>query len=372
MRRIIFIVLLVFVVSALSAAGIRAVLPYEMVGSKMVVEVELNGVKKKAIFDTGAAKNTITEKLMSELGLAVTSTQKITDVNNNQSDYKKTVIESLQIPSSGVNFKGFDALVIDSNIFECFGVEVLLGSEMFSQTIVEIDHRAKTITITSAEEEPKISLRTARPFAVSGFMPIVVVEAEAASVTTLFDTGYGGFFLLKNEDYATNCGVFKSVAKSITEGSFGLGGKAASEVSDRVLFDRMSVSMGKFRGATVETSASPYSLVGMKLLDHGKVTIDYARHRFYFEPYEKEVIMPAPLNHFGMTVKEGKMVICDVWSSDRNGLKNGDIVTHINGKEVGQLDFCKSVTVGIEELKVKQKTSLTINGKKKIVYYNKK
>lgn len=353
----------------------KAILPYEIIGGKMIVEIELNGVPKRAIFDTGAAKNTITEKVMNELGLAITSTQSVTDVNNNVSQYNKLIISELGLPNSPINFKGYDALVIQGNPFECLGVDVLIGSEIFARTILEIDNKTKTITVTSAEKQPACSLRASRQFIKSGYMPIVTVELDNVSIPTLFDTGFGGFFLLRNEDYNVNANTLNAISQSISEGSIGLGGKAADEQSHRVLVNKINFCVAKFNSVIVETSSSPFSLIGTKSLDYGKVTIDYSRQRFYFEPYEKEVIMPQPLNDYSMAVKDGKLNISTVWSSNKDGIENGDIVTHINGKPVPVMDFCESTTVGIKELKVKKQSVLTVmtkNGEKKIKYVNKK
>ncbi len=61
-----------------------------------------------------------------------------------------------------------------------------------------------------------------------------------------------------------------------------------SELSYRVEFPLLSVGPTKFKQVTAETSTPPYTLLGVKLLGYGKVTIDYPRRRWYFEAYEQE------------------------------------------------------------------------------------
>lgn len=372
MRKFLCVSILLLLCTTLFAQQYKAVWPYEMISGKMIVEVEVGGVKKKAMFDTGASKNTITEELMNELGLKITSTQVVTDVNNKKAEYKKTVLDKLSIPNSKMTFSDFEALVVPSSFaFKCYGDEILIGSEMFANAILTIDDKAKTITITSAEIAPKISLRNSSEFVKSGYMPIISTLLDGASLVTLFDTGYSGFFSLKNKDYIANIGNFRKIAESISEGSVGLAGKAESAVSHRVEIKKMALGASKFIGAVVETSVKPFSLIGTKILQYGVVTIDYSRKRVYFEPYEKETIVENPTNTFSFTVKDEKLVISSVWSNDKNGIKNGDVVTHINGKRTPKMDFCISITVGVEELKEKEKTTLTINGKKKISYITK-
>lgn len=72
---------------------------------------------------------------------------------------------------------------------------------MLVNMIVEIDGKAKTISLASADTAPSISLRKMIPFKKAG-MPIIALQAGAGnSVNCLFDTGYSGFFSLKNTDF---------------------------------------------------------------------------------------------------------------------------------------------------------------------------
>lgn len=375
MRRIIIASLLIIISFTSFSQARKAVIPYEMVGGKMVIEIEVNGVRKKAVFDTGASKNSITEELMKELRLSVTSTQSVTDVNNNKSNYSISTIAELHLIDGDIRFKGYEALIMKTNPLECFGIDLLIGSEMFAKTIVTIDGKTKTITVTSSEIEPKLPLRNSAAFTKDDYMPLVRVDLDHVSVETLFDTGFGGFFHLRKEDYHKNNSSFNTIAESLSEGSIGLQGKSAGAISNRVLVNRLNFNGAKFFEVVVETRSAPYSLLGVRLLDYGKVTIDYARKRIYFEAYEKEVLFPKPLNDFSLMVENGNLLITKVWSSDMNGIKNGNIVTHINGKPVSGLDFCKSIIVGIPELEVKKRSILTVKtdeGVKKIKYSSKK
>lgn len=375
MKRVFFIVILAVLPLFSFAQALRTVIPYEMVAGKMMIEIEVNGVRKKAVFDTGASKNSITEELMKELGLSVTSTRSVTDVNNSKSDYSTSIIAEMHLIGGDIRFKGYEAVIMKTNPLECFGTDLLIGSEMFAKTIVTIDGKVKTITVTSSEIQPKLSLRNSSVFTKDDYMPLVEVNLDHVSVETLFDTGFGGFFHLRKEDYHKNNSSFHPIAESISEGSIGLQGKTTASISNRILVARLNLNGAKFSEVVVETRTSPYSLLGTKLLDYGKVIIDYSRKQFYFEPYEKEILFQKPLNDYSMMVSDGKLVITNVWSSDTNGIKNGDFVTHINGKAVAELDFCESIISGIPELNTKKRSILTVkteDGIKKINYRSKK
>lgn len=323
---------------SLSAQQLSGTFPYELVGGKMVVTVEVNGSPRRVIFDTGAFNCSFSREVARELGLQDTLRQVVTDVNNNRSEYRMAVLDRLAFPGTPLVFRGFRALVTDTNPFECFGADGLIGSELLSRAILVIDGETRTVTITSAEQPPRASLRVSRGFMKAGVMPVIETTWNGEVVPALFDTGYGGFLLIRNEDYGEHAASLRVVA---------------------------------------ETSSAPYSLVGMKLLDFGKVTIDYPRQRFYFEPRERENELEAPLNDFGLKVDEGgDLVVTSVWNTETSGIKAGDRVLKINGNPVKKYDFCESITTGIPELQRKAKNVLeveTADGIKNVIYrYNKK
>lgn len=356
---------------------LKMTFPYELVGDKMVVKVQVNGVEKRFIFDTGAKLCMVSQALLAEAGLQDTLVQRVVDANNREMESRMAVLDHVLFVGTQTGFQGFRALVMDKNVFECFGADGLIGSELLSQTIMTIDGQAKTVTLTSAEQAPRLSLRESRPFAQSGVMPIIETTWGRTGIPVLFDTGFGGFLKMRPEDFQACTPALEVLAEGIQEGSFSVSGKAANTASKRVKVDPFKVCMGTFHNLIVETAPAPHSLLGMKLLEYGKVTIDYPRQRFYYEPYERETELENPLNDYSLKVTEsGELVVSTVWSTETSGIQSGDRVLKINGKPVGKYDFCESITVGLPALKEKAKNMLeveTSTGVKKVIYrYNKK
>ena len=160
-------------------------------------------------------------------------------------------------------------------------------------------------------------------------------------------------------------------SKGVGGGSIGVGGMTESKVAYRVELPLLSVGATKFKNVTAETSTPPYTLLGVKLLEYGKVTIDYSRKRWYFEPYEQEFDMASKHYNVNLQVKDGDLVVATVWTAMKGVVEPGDKVLKINGKPTGKYDFCESIIMGIPELKAKKKTKLTIltkEGEKVIVY----
>mgnify|MGYP002561741525 FL=1 len=351
----------------------KTVLPYRMVGGKMIVDLVMNGTSRSFIFDTGG-RTALTGEICEELGLTVVDSLVVTDVNSKKAAYPLVSIESLMTPDQKINFKHVSAMKLAKpSPFECFHTDGLIGSDLLVRTIVEIDGKNKTITITSAENPSTVSLRKMLPFTKSG-MPIILLQAGAGNnITALFDTGCPSFFSLKVSDYETlkTTGAFQVLSEGYGEGSIGVAGMAEADISHRVCLPVLSVGGTKFQNVTSETSTPPFTLLGVRLLDYGKVTLDYPRARFYFEANEAVNDLSSKHYNVALRVKDGELIISTVWSAMKGVVEVGDKVTRINGKPVRMYDFCESIVNGIPELKGKKKTRLTVQtkqGEKVIVY----
>ena len=98
----------------------KTVLPYRMVGRKMIVEMSINGSSRSFIFDTGG-RTALTSEICEELGLEVADSLQVTDVNSNQAFYPLVTIQSLLTPDQKINFTNVPALKLSSpSPFECF------------------------------------------------------------------------------------------------------------------------------------------------------------------------------------------------------------------------------------------------------------
>ena len=371
--KVITILLFCVMTFQVGAQKYKTVLPYRMVGGKMIVDLVMNGTSRSFIFDTGG-RTALTGEICEELGLTVVDSLVVTDVNSKKAAYPLVSIESLMTPDQKINFKHVSAMKLAKpSPFECFHTDGLIGSDLLVRTIVEIDGKNKTITITSAENPSTVSLRKMLPFTKSG-MPIILLQAGAGNnITALFDTGCPSFFSLKVSDYETlkTTGAFQVLSEGYGEGSIGVAGMAEADISHRGCLPVLSVGGTKFQNVTSETSTPPFTLLGVKLLDYGKVTLDYPRARFYFEANEAVNDLSSKHYNVALRVKDGELIISTVWSAMKGVVEVGDKVTRINGKPVRMYDFCESIVNGIPELKGKKKTRLTVQtkqGEKVIVY----
>ena len=356
---------------SLFAQQYKATIPYQMVGGKMVIEMKVNGTARPFIFDTGG-RTALTTKACQVLQIVATDSMKVTDVNNVESYYKTARIENLTTPDNIINFKNAPSLVIDEvKGWECFGVDGIIGSDLFASTIVSIDSQTKNIIVTSAEKPSTVSLRKMLNFTKDGGMPIINIQiAPVSNITVLFDTGSPSLLSLIESDFEKIKpeASMEVVSEGYGEGSIGVSGQANKASSYRVRIPLLSVGATKFRNVTTSTNNHPYTLLGVKLL---QVTIDYPRGRFYFEAFQPDNEINNQGNNFDLTVKDGDLYVSTVWSSTKGKIAVGDKVIKINGKPAKKYDFCESILNGIPELKEKKKTKLTIktaSGVKDIIY----
>lgn len=338
----------------------------------MVIEMRINGSPQRLIFDTGG-KTLISNELLEELNLSVLDSLQVVDSNSNKTYYRRTILETITTMGNEIGFTGFPAVLPNGeNPFKCFGVSGLIGNDLLAGVILTIDHKTKTITIETAETAPKVSPRFIHRFVKNGCVPLIGVNIDDKEYVMLFDTGCGGFLNLKSADF--NDSSLNVVDQTSSEGSFGLSGKSDRKDSKRILFNTMVFGSAKFKNLIAETATPPHTLIGTKILEYGRVTIDFPRGVLYFESYEKEIDMKKPMRDILLKVDNGKLVVSTVWNKYKGVFEPGDVVTHINGKKIKEsFDFCESITTGIAALKKSDINTLTIQtkqGPKKIEYPN--
>lgn len=374
-KKLILVIVLSFVILETWAQQGKAVIPYRLLGGKMIVEMFVNGTSRNFIFDTGG-QTSLSPELCEEMGLTPFQSIQVKDANSKDVTYPLVLLESLATPDRGINFAKVPVLEIGHFSFDCFGIVGLIGSDLFVNMIVEIDGKNKLITITTAEKQAKASLRKSQSFAEPGVMPLIGLKVGAGNrIKVLFDTGSGGFLGLKTDDYEKllSAGVLGDVVDGYGEGGLGVGGIAAQSVVHRVGLPEVSLGKTRFTNIATVTSKAPYTLLGAKLLEYGKVTIDYSRQLFYFEANEEVNSLFREYPDFDIRVKDGDLIVSVVWEKMKDVLEVGDKVLKINGKRARKYDFCESITKGIPELKVDGPIKMTIQTKKgkKVISYKK-
>ena len=168
---------------------------------------------------------------------------------------------------------------------------------------------------------------------------IINVNLGGVEKQVLFDTGADGFLLLTANDFKDieAAGKGEKTAHGFGINGVGLEGLSHPVDMNKVNVKEMTVLGKKFTNAGSVISDKSTTLVGVDLLQYGKVVIDYMRNRFYFFPFDSEIAdmggAPKTWNVSILPANE-RFEITTVWDSMKDVVNFGDQVVDINGTDI--------------------------------------
>ena len=127
-------------------------IPYQIKGEHLiVVPVIINGKSYNFLFDTGASL-LISDKLFKELNLPIISQKEVTDAEGIKKEMKFILLPILQLQEitfiNTVGIVNHDESSDFVNLLECYGIDGVIGSDMFRNSVVQFDEQNKHIIIT--------------------------------------------------------------------------------------------------------------------------------------------------------------------------------------------------------------------------------
>ena len=338
--------------------------PYTTINGKIIIEAQVEGVPGKFIFDTGAPTY-ITYSLARRLSLESTNTQNILDAHNQSMTLEKTQLKRLSMGMPGINIEEIPVTIMpEGHLIEQFGVDGMIGCELFPGAVVRIDSRQKKIIITDNISLFHINLRNRLPLLhVQGQIPFIELNVGAGVIeTVMFDSGSGAFYEMisatASEALRENAAALLS--KGYGSSGIGMAGAASAGEHNLIRLFELRVSTGRFQNIVTESMDAPYSRLGSQLLDYGTVTIDYASSAFYFEPFES-----APQDLYkkrwnvDFTMANGHVVIACVWGDLVEKISPGDRVLKIVGGPVGEVNVSDALQSSIVKIK-NEKAIITV------------
>lgn len=323
-------------------------IPYEIVYHKIVIPVEVNGKRVKFIVDTGG-QTALTHSAAVELGAKQTSSRPISDFGGKASLYGEGEMYNVQLSP---NLKiPIQKIIITPNVgfFKSLGVVGLLSGDVFANCVISFDSQLKIMVINYPYRP--LGLKVTDGMVMDGGQyKHTVVKASFSGVTldVLFDTGAHGFLMLTEHDYSQ---LKELIPTKIINTGFGIGGVGIGGPGKPGDLKNISVSeidfMGKkFLNAETTLSKNGSTILGVDVLNYGKVIIDYARNRFYFLPFDDSVIESVPLKkswNISILPMDGMFKISAVWSTIKNTVSFGEQVISINGTTLDGLPLSQLV-----------------------------
>ncbi|WP_455510179.1 thioredoxin domain-containing protein [Butyricimonas paravirosa] len=260
------------------------VIDYREAGGKIILSLAVNGVMADFVLDL-AGHNALLPEHLERLKIDTTVRG---DFRYNKFQYKQVpVASSVKINTISLGNSVFGnevaAFVLkDEPFLRELGVVGVVGSSLFSNTTLTIDARRKKITISTPYKPSYMKLDhrvDMELITANGIVCPVLLDGKEVSL--LVDTWNDGEVMLSPKDFAgLNAKSGDAVKVSMGYGKTEI--SAPSKEIENVSFvkeelGQMSVS---------ENSSLSRSVLGNGMLKRGLLSIDYARRKVYFQPFD--------------------------------------------------------------------------------------
>lgn len=323
-------------------------LAYEELKSKLIIPVEIEGNTYRFLFDTGAP-NLISHSLREVIETKMINSIDVKDANDQKQPLDVVVIPLLSLGE--VSFKNAPAIVNDAKsnfLFECLEIDGIIGSNLLRKSIVQIDSKRKRLILSDNDDAMSLQGLDHLEMALDGnqsspYIWINLSGTGKAREQVLFDTGAEGFYDLSFNSFKklNELGAFSHVGQATGFKGLGLFGVSEPTMHYRVQIPFIELLGTTFSNVISISTPAKKSRLGADIFQHGKVTLNFKEHKFYFEPYEKNVNLQESVWAFNPTVQDGELVVGLVWDDELiEQLSPGDKVLQINELKTDSIDIC--------------------------------
>ena len=335
---------------AASSANYYTVIAYDFSKGVPIIEVTINGKKRRFMMDTGAM-TAISGELSSEMKLKIKASIDVGDSGGHQGVMSVVILPEVDL--GGVLFKSIPAVVMEKSFFStCLGIDGVIGSNLLRNSIIQFSASARTITLTDQGE--KLSLQSQAGIEMElntpQSNPFIHIRFGAGDPGELvqFDSGSNGFYDLSSRAYEQRfkpTGLFVERYAAGGSGSMGIHGNEAYHVKYKLKIPELVIDGYTFRNISVNTNATAISRIGASLLNYGLVTVDYKHKRFYFQPVTS-TDLPSPdrlqkswpLDF--VPVGTG-LAVGTVWNPElKNSVAEGDELIRFGDLDFTQVNLC--------------------------------
>ena len=316
-------------------------IPFEFVRNKIIIVVNINGAKKRFIFDTGAVL-TISEELQSTMNYIKLGSVEVGDVNGKSTDAKIVDVKELQI--GNLAFQNIPSVVMGikkTYPINCLNCDGIIGSNVFRNCIVTIDLSNKVIILTDNLQKSALQNAFQTPFSVDKIgKPYLQINLDNdISFEGLFDSGSDKFMSISEKIFSK--AIKKGSATLLNEGfgitSIGINGIATAEKKNRALIKQVKFGNAMINNVITIESEITKNAIGMQLAEYGTITLDYINKEFYFVPLRQvQDYKNQKTLGFKDIPEKNVYKIGIVWTNtqaEKMGLKNGFQILKINNQD---------------------------------------
>jgi hypothetical protein len=313
-------------------------------GTRIYIPAKVNGRAVEVLLDSGADNTVLDRSFAESIGKkTLGSSVAVGSGGEQESGYAKEVdIQignmSLHVPSVGV----LDLASVGKRIG--IPLPVVLGKEIFLQSIVEIDPSGPTIEFHDPSTFQPPRGATEVPLEPLGSLRVVPVSVEGLpAAPMIFDLGNGGLMSLTPAYWQSH--HLLDGRRSSTNSSGAVGGE---QINHLATLRTITFAGRTFRSVPAEFVSPNVEIdsdreagnVGMPLLGRFRMFIDFPGNRLFLIPIASRIDEPFAKSRVGMRlVAEGSKLLVRYVSAGSPaaaaGFKIGDAIVAIDGTPVG-------------------------------------
>lgn len=325
-----------------SVPGARAEIPFELFReNRIVLNGRVNGNDTSMILDSGAGITALDRDFASRIGLKKGTTISVQGVGGRQ---EAQLVENISVEVGNLKLSGVTVAVMDLDAIEKgIGrpVPVILGRELFVNSMVGIDFNAQKMTLSPASTASDPAGATEIKLKRDGALFYLPISVDGLPhVDAALDLGNGGALSLSKEYH-------DSVAAQIDKLPFAVGmsgGVGGLHEMKRVTvpkveiggytFNNVPTDLGPLKGGPYEGRAN----AGIQLFKPFFLTLDLGRDRLWLKPSGGVPVFTKDRAGMFLMLENDHLNVLHVTPgspADRAGLKKGDKLVAIGGERVG-------------------------------------
>lgn len=362
---------------------------FENIRGKIIIEVCINEKTKKFILDTGAPTS-ISEKLLTDLNVkTIVKNIQIIDANGAYGAFD--VIQIPEFSIHGLSFINNYALKLnDTSFLECLNVDGIIGSNSLRKSVVEFDFKAKKVTISSDFKTFGYKEINENELIFKDFQstPILKVKMKLGYLNlneeVAFDTGDDSFYSISTQNLnklltlvneknipeelqnISQSDLFGIIASSNGNFSFSIFGLENENIHYKFKIQDFAFGSTIFDNIIATTTYGNNSRIGSEILNHGILTLDYKRKKFYFQEYvnQKKINVNHKFKSIFPSFEKDKFIVGIVWDENlKDKIKIGDEIVKVNDIKFEKLSKCQIFRMTFNLFNVFEKLKVELKDK---------
>jgi|SRR5215469_15470898 len=333
---------------AIAGGKSRTTVPFELVNNHIYAQVAVNGRLFTFVFDSGGL-NVVTPRTAKILGLESVGHIEGNGGGSGHMDFGLTKVHALRIGDATISDQVLPVAPLD-DLAPAEGRTGggMIGFETFRRFVTIVDYGQKTLTFIDPSRFDPRDAGTPVPFQFDGNTLIVEASYAGHRGGFVIDTG-ARMSLTLNSPFVKANDLGAGSAKSVTGVTgWGIGGPTRAAVMRGA-----PLNIGSFTIAhpiaelSTDTAGSNSDAaiagnIGAGILKRFVVTLDYGHQTIYLKPIAGAIADLDTFDRSGLWLNDDPagFKVIDVMPgtpADEAGLKDGDIVTSVDGKPVDSI-----------------------------------